>query len=72
MGKACCGVDIKGRRVWNRGLPRFSECVHSEGERKGIKRREERKEFSENDMSDWRHLNPIKFQRNSPGYQEEF
>lgn len=23
-------------------------------------------------MSDWRHLNPFKFQRNSLGYQEEF
>lgn len=23
-------------------------------------------------MSDWRHPNPIKFQRNNLGYQEEF
>lgn len=27
--KACCGVDIKGRRVWNRSLPWLLECVHS-------------------------------------------
>lgn len=27
--KACGGLNIKGRRVWNRGLPWVRECAHS-------------------------------------------
>lgn len=73
--KACGGLNIKGKRVWNRGLPWVRECVHSgvciQKERTGIEKREKKTHFSECEISDQRHLNPITFQRNNLGYQEK-